>query len=202
MMLTAGALAAAGTMLLFTTVHAQQPAKEKWLHVSVESREANGETVRVNVPLALAERVLPAINIEKLRHGRIRINEFKLEGMDVREILAAVKDTRDGEFVTVESRKNNVRVAKEKGYLLVKAEETKEVKGAKEGETRTRKEKVDVKIPMTVVEALLSGAKDEIDLVAAIRALAAHGDAVLVSVEDGQNTVRIWVDSQNTSRTL
>lgn len=50
---------------------------------------------------------------------------------------------------------------------------------------------------MSIVEALLSGAKDELDLAAAIRALSAHGDSILVTVEDGRNTVRVWVDSKN-----
>jgi hypothetical protein len=52
---------------------------------------------------------------------------------------------------------------------------------------------------MTVVEALLSGGKDELDILAAIRALARHGDTELVSVQDRKTTVRVWVDSKNTS---
>ena len=53
---------------------------------------------------------------------------------------------------------------------------------------------------MSVVEALLSGAKDELDLVAAVRALAAHGDTILVTVEDRKNTVKVWVDTKNTGQ--
>jgi len=37
-------------------------SKDRWLHVRVISSDAKGETVRVNVPLELAEKVLPAIN--------------------------------------------------------------------------------------------------------------------------------------------
>jgi len=179
-----------------------QSAAEKWLHVSVLSREANGETVRVNVPLTLIEKVLPAINKDKLRAGRVRVSEFKVEGVDIRAVFEAVKDTRDGEFVTVESHKENVRVAKEKGYLIVKVREMKQPRAAEkvaEKPAEPFEERVDVKVPLTVVEALLSGAKDELDLVAAIRALSAHGDAILVTVEDRRNTVRIWVDSKNTT---
>jgi len=52
---------------------------------------------------------------------------------------------------------------------------------------------------MKVVDALLSGGKDELDLVAGLRALSTQGDTELVSVKDEENTVRIWLDSKNVS---
>jgi hypothetical protein len=61
-------------------------------------------------------------------------------------------------------------------------------------------EKVDVTVPMKVVDALLSTAKDnELDVSAAIRALSDAGDALLITVEDASQHVRIWVDSKNGS---
>jgi hypothetical protein len=203
--LVAGLTLVAGTAAVLAQGKAAQSAtEEKWLHVSVVSHDDKGETVRVNVPLSLAEKVLAAIHKDKLQGGRIKVREFELHGIDVRAIFEAVKDVRDGEFVTVQSKRENARVAKEKGYLLVRVEETRqiEVKGDKEGEKpviREKRERVDVKVPMSVVEALLSAGKDEIDVVAAIRALAAHGDSILVTVEDNRNTVRVWVDSKNVS---
>jgi len=47
-----------------------------------------------------------------------------MQDVDLKAILQAVRDTRDGEFVTVEG-KDNVRVAKEKGLLVVKVREDK-----------------------------------------------------------------------------
>jgi hypothetical protein len=180
----------------------QVPA-DKWLHVTVNSKTANGETVRVNVPLSLIEKVLPAINKDKLHSGKIRINECRVEGVDLRAVLEAVKGAKDGEFVTVEGPRENVRVAKENGYLIVKVRDMKRHRAKDETPDKAGQpveERVDVKIPFSVVEALLSGANDELDLVAAIRALAAHGDSILVSVEDHENTVRVWVDSKNTGQ--
>jgi len=53
---------------------------------------------------------------------------------------------------------------------------------------------------MKVVEALFSAGKDELDVLAALRALSAHGgDTELVSVKDEENTVRVWLDSKNSS---
>jgi len=41
--------------------------------VRVISSDAKGETVRVNVPLELAEKVLPAINHDRLHGGRSKL---------------------------------------------------------------------------------------------------------------------------------
>ncbi|HEV8383849.1 MAG TPA: hypothetical protein VGQ11_03180 [Candidatus Acidoferrales bacterium] len=194
-------LVMAGSLVTSVTrAQGSSQSGDKWLHVSVVSREANGETVRVNVPLSLAEKVLPAINKDKLQGGKVRVRELEMNGVDIRAILDAVKNTKDGEFVTVESHKQNVRVAKEGGYLIVKVREMKEPRKTEKPEqtpSAPYEERVDARVPMSVVEALLSGAKDELDLVAAIRALAAHGDSILVTVEDRQNTVKVWVDSKN-----
>jgi hypothetical protein len=56
---------------------------------------------------------------------------------------------------------------------------------------------VEVKVPLKVVEALLSGSKDELDIVAGLHALAGQGDVELVSVKDDDNTIRVWLDSKN-----
>jgi hypothetical protein len=73
------------------------------------------------------------------------------------------------------------------------------IKVRDEGGGRDRAEKVDVKMPLSVVEALLSSGKDELDIGAAVRALRAHGDTELVTVTDNDETVHIWVDSQSKS---
>ena len=176
--------------LVVTIAAGQTTAPDRWLHVRVVNTNAGGETVRVNVPLSLAEKVLPAIKAHRLEKGKLKLNEMNLHDVDIRGVLEAVRDTRDGEFVTVQGSRQDVRVAKQGGYLRV------EVRERRDGiETN----QVDIKLPFTVVEALLSGGKDELDIAAAVRALAAHGDSELVSVKEKHNTVRIWVDSKNTS---
>ena len=52
---------------------------------------------------------------------------------------------------------------------------------------------------MKVVDALFSAGKDELDVVAALRALSANGNTELVNVKDEENTVRVWIDSKNVS---
>lgn len=176
-------------------------SSDKWLHVRVVSSDDKGETVRVNVPLDLAEKVLPAINKDRLHNGKVTMDHSELEGVDCRALLAALKDTKDGEFVTVQAHDSDVKVTKQGGYMLVHVIEKRwsEDKDGKESKNAkmTEKSHVEVKVPMKVVEALFSAGKDELDLVAALRALSAHGDTELVSVKDGNESVRVWLDSKN-----
>jgi hypothetical protein len=170
---------------------------DRWLHVRVVSTESKNETVRVNVPLDMAEKVLPAINKDRLHNGKVRFNDADMNGVDIKTLLDAVRTAKDGEFVTVQSNDSDVRVAKQNGYMLVHV--TEKHLGADKTAKPTERSRVDVKIPMKVVDALFSAGKDELDLVAALRALSAHGDTELVSVKSDDNTVRVWLDSKNIS---
>jgi hypothetical protein len=162
---------------------------DRWLHVRVISTDGKGESVKVNVPLELAEHVLPAINHEQLHNGKVHVGNIDCDGVDVRAILDAVRNSKDGEFVTVQKKDADISVAKKDGQLLVHVKDKE----------RPRAQQVEVKVPMKVVEALLSGSKDELDIVAGLHALAAQGDTELVSVKDEENTVRVWVDSKSIS---
>jgi hypothetical protein len=176
---------------------------EQWIHVRVESKEDHGETVRVNVPVEMAAKVLPAINKDNLRDGKVRIDSSRMNDVDLRTILDAVRSSRDGEYVTVQGGDNDVRVAKSAGYLYIHVTDkgTGKKAAAKDGKTEAKgaghESKVEIKVPMKVVDALFSAGKDELDLVAALKALSAQGDTELVTVKDNENTVRVWVDSKN-----
>jgi hypothetical protein len=165
-------------------------SKDRWLHVRVENPGNKEETVRVNVPLELAEKVLPTINHDRLHNGKVTIDKFDREGVDVRALMDAVRTSKDGEFVTVQNHDADVRVAKQNNYLLVHVYDKKH---------ESKNSRVEVKVPMRVVDALFSAGKDELDLVAGLHALAAQGDTELVSVKDEENTVRVWLDSKNIS---
>jgi hypothetical protein len=161
--------------------------RDMWLHVRVDSPDSQGERVRVNIPVELAEKVLPTINHDKLHGGKISINCTHGEDVDLRALMEAVRTAKDGEYVTVQSDDSDVRVAKQGGHLIIHVLD----KG------KSKKEQVEVKVPMRVVDALFSAGKDDLDLVAALHVLAGMGDTELVSVKDEENTVRIWVDSKN-----
>lgn len=183
------AFVAVSALLTPRAIQAQSSSSgDKWLHVRVISTNGKDETVKVNVPLDLAEKVLPAIDHDQLHNGRVKLGKVECDGVDVRALLDAVRTAKDGEFVTIQKRDADISVAKKEGHLLVHVKD-KEHKDSQ----------VEVKVPMKVVEALLSADKDELDIVAALHVLAAQGDMELVSVKDTDNTVRVWVDSKSMS---
>jgi len=171
---------------LAVTAMAAPATSERYLHVKVDD-SSKGESVNVNVPLAMAAAILPTVNHGSLHNGHVTIGETDFNGVDVRAMLDAIRNAPDNEFVTVKEKDQDVRVAKLNGNLIVHV-----LDKSKDGE------KVDVTIPMKVVDALFSTAKDnELDIAAAIRALSEAGDAVLVTVQDATEHVRIWIDSHS-----
>jgi hypothetical protein len=213
------AMAASLLLLPFSGYAQSASSGDRWLHVRVVSSDSKGESVCVNVPLELAEKILPAINKNQLHGGKVTIDKLDADGVDFRALLDAVRSSKDGEFVTVNGKDGeDVRVAKQGGFLLVHVTDAsghvthhhhadKDSADKKQGDgNQAAKESVaanvshvEVKIPLSVVDALLSGKKDELDLIAGLHMLSAQGDTELVSVKDGEDTVRVWIDSKNTN---
>jgi ribonuclease HI len=171
-------------LLAGTITFAASP--ERYLHVRVTNPTTH-EMVRVNVPLSLAEKIIPAINSGELRDGKVHIGNLEADNVNVKAILEALKTAPEGEFVTVQQNDSDVHVAKEHGQLVVHVID----KGSKE--------KVDVTIPWEVAQALISDTTDnQLNVEAAIRALQNAGDLTLVSVTSKDESVRVWIDSRNT----
>lgn len=166
-------------------------AAEPWLHVRVVDQGAKHESVRINIPLSMVEGILPAIDSEGLKQGRIKIGDKAVEGVDLHAVWTSLKAAEDGEYVTVDGQDESVRVSKQGDFMLVRVE-------GGEGE---HAERVNMKIPLAVVDALLSAPDGELDLQAALKALKARGDGELVSIEErGGESVKVWIDRTNTSK--
>jgi hypothetical protein len=173
-------------VLAAAVVPALAGGSEQYLHVKVQD-EAKGESVNVNVPLSMAEKIIPAINNKHLQDGCVTIRHADTNGIDVRTILDAVRTAPNNEFVTVREKDQSVRVAKRNGNIIVYVRNRE-----------NKDQRVDVTVPMTVVNALFSTAKpDQLDIVAALRALSDSGNTFLVTVQDASQNVRVWVDSQS-----
>src|ERR1700722_5389521 len=165
---------------------------DRYLHVKVDDAE-KGESVNVNLPLSIAEKILPTVNKGRLHAGTVSISDADIEGVDIRAILDAIRTAPDNEFVTVKEKDQDVRVAKSKGNLLIHVRDDSDGKGK-------RGQKVEITVPMKVVDALFSTAnKNELDIAAAIRALDGAGETLLVTVEDASQHVKIWVDSRSST---
>jgi hypothetical protein len=169
--------------LMFTVGLAS--ASDRWLHVRVQEDGPDGEQVSVNIPIQLVEAILPTIETDELQDGKLVLDHTDIEGIDLREILKAFQDAPDADFVTVKGGDESVRVAKEDGFIVVHVDE-------EDGE------KVRITMPLDVVGAMLSGGSDELDLVAALDALASYEGGDLVTVESEDSLVRIWIDSSDT----
>lgn len=157
---------------------------EHYLHVKVHNPKTQ-ELVRVNVPLSLAEKVIPAINKGQLQNGKIRIGgDFKAQDIDLRALLEAAKSAPEGEFVSVQQPDEEVHVAKEHGKFVAHVTD------------KRGKQRVDVTVPWEVAQALISDTTDnQLNLSAAIKALESIGDTTLVTVSGEDESVRVWVDS-------
>ena len=150
-----------------------------WLHVKVQ--EDDDTKVTVNLPMSVVGKALPMLPEEHFDAGRMHIDEMDMSISEMRDLWREVQATPDATFVTVEEDDEKVRVWKEGGYLMVSVIDH-------DGEH------VEVRVPGRVVDALLSGEGDELDLTAAMEALVDEGEGQLVTVTGDNENVRVWVD--------
>ena len=156
-----------------------------WLHVVVDTGAA-GEQVKVNVPLKLVETVLPMIEEQELTKGKVKLDDLPLTLSQMREIWQTLKAEGDFEIVSVQEANMDLRVFKEGEYLYVRSAEDAE-------------QEVHVTLPSVVVDALLGGEGDQLDLMSAAKALAQTDAEELVRVRDGEETVRVWIDASSST---
>ena len=169
---------------------------DRWIHIRVIESGPDGDRVRINIPLSLAEAVLPTIKSDKFCDGKVKVEGHAFNQVDLHALLEAVRKAQDNQYVTVESKDENVEVAKAGEFLLIKVHENHEGAG-KAAKASKATNTVDIKIPFKVAHALLSGSKDELNVLAAVRALDEYPNIELVTVKDESDNVRIWVDSSN-----
>jgi len=155
---------------------------ERWIHVRVDDADDAKGRVDIQVPIGLVSTLLPAL---KGRHGDAT---FQLEGTNVglaelRGYWNAVRTSKDGDYVRVRDKDSNVRISKSGGFLRVIVDE-------EGGGSRVR-----VKVPLPLVDAVLGGG-ETIDLDAIGGALAKAPVGELLTVDDENSHVRIWIDAQ------
>jgi len=173
----------AGLLALAPAAHLAAQATNPWLHVRVE--EPGRSRVHVNLPLNVVEVALEAAPGVLESHGRVRLGrEGKgISVADLRRMWNELKSAGDADLVTVEEKDESVRVARRGGLVEVRVD-------------RKGREEVRVEVPVEVVDALLSGEGEELNVKAAIRQLRTRrGD--IVRVNDENSTVRVWIDERN-----
>ncbi len=174
-----------------------------WLHIRVEEAH-KASKVSVNLPMTVVEAALKAAPEMIQEHGKLNLgghHGMKLE--DFRRMWKQLAAVGDAEFVTVESEDENVRVQR-KGdivQIFVDQKAGKPKAEAEKAEEPTKAARhsgeVRVEVPVSLVDALLSGEGEEVNIQAAVAELQKRrGDIVRVNETDNQ--VRIWIDEQNT----
>jgi hypothetical protein len=187
-----------GLLALMGVSAAPAAAQTPWLHVRVEEAK-DASKVSVNLPLSVVEAVLRATPDLIERHGRIHFDrEHGRHGLKLADLRRAWKELAaagDAELVTVESDDENVKVVRKGDLVQVSVDQ--KPRTDKEGKVKKGGEQVRVEIPVSLVDALLSGEGEEANVEAAILELKKRrGD--IVRVQDDDSHVRVWIDEQNT----
>ena len=155
-----------------------------WLHVEVNESGDKASKVNVNLPLSVAKAALEMAPKRFTDKAVEKLNEHDVSIADIRKLWAEIKTAGNAEFVTVQEADETVRVAREGDWVRIRVDSTGD-----------KPERVRVDIPVSVVDALLSGDGESFNLLAAINELGGNsGD--IVHVEDGDETVRVWIGSQ------
>jgi hypothetical protein len=182
------ALATAATGTISVTTDGSTKKDDLWLHIRVHEAQGDGEKTTVNLPLSLVQGFLAMVPDSVHGSGRIQVNGSELTVPQLRALWRNVRNQPEATWLTADADGSKVRVAKRAGYLFIRAAEPRPGDDA------------EVRIPVSVVDALLSGKGNEFELGAAISALARQGEGELVAVTSDKDTVRIWVDDESAGR--
>ena len=173
--------------MVVTAAPAGAQEAQSWLHVQIEGGGDNDGNVAVNLPLQAVGAVMAMAPDDILSpDGRLVVAEE--HGLSVSEIRLAwqgIKDAGDAEFVTVRHEERTVRVARAGDQIEVR------VQGVEDNDETVR-----VDLPLALVDALLSGEGETLNVAAALDLLSTlRGDIVRVTEEERQ--IRVWVDDQS-----
>jgi hypothetical protein len=158
-----------------------QQKKDPWLHVEVRESKEDPETVKINLPFSMVDVALKIVKDKKFNGGRLKLDSTDISVPDLKTLWNEFKKAGNADFVTVEKKNENVKISREGSYLLIKVSENKQ-------------QKVDLRVPVEVVDALLAAPGDELDIKAALVAMQQKGSNEILTVNDNNTKVRIWVD--------
>ena len=157
--------------------------KTPWIHIEVLEGGEKEAKVKVNLPIKLARTALEMAPDDVMDEGRIRVNHRDFEVKDLRAMWKEVRNAGDAEFVTLQEEDATVKVYRKGSKLFVNVDET-----------RGNKKQVRVEVPVALVDALLAGNGETLNVDAAVAELERMGPGEVVRVHDGDDSVRIWIE--------
>lgn len=169
------------TLLILGLATAASASDGRWLNVHVTEAESNAD-VKVHLPLNLVLSVLGGIDFEGFDGGKIHIHTDDVD-IDWVNVLTSLKDSPDGEYVTVDSDEADVTVTKNGGSFLVHVDQ-------KEDEQA----KVDINIPAQLIDAFHVDEESNMDIAALLRAFDDLPTGDLITVDSNEANVRVWIE--------
>ena len=168
---------------------ATQQESEPWIHVVISSDSDSGTNLNLNLPLAAVTAMLALAPETIVQDGQLQLGgSTELPVTAIRDMWQELRAAGDIEFVTIQHEGQDVRIAREGDTILVNVSDI-------DGDD----EIVRVEIPVPVVDALLSGDGDTLNIRAALEELSTlRGD--LVRVIESDNNIRIWIDESPTQQ--
>ncbi|PYV44698.1 MAG: hypothetical protein DMG06_05365 [Acidobacteria bacterium] len=182
-MKTLACLVSAGLLFFDLGSPALAQNKNPWLHLEVQESNADPTLVKVNLPISMVDVALNVVKDENLKRGRLKLDTHDISVAEMKQLWSELKKAGNAEFLTVEKKTESVRIARQGNLLLIKVIESK-----RQGS------KVDIKVPLDVVDALLSGPGEELNIKAALAAMQQKGSGDILTVNDHQTQVRLWID--------
>jgi hypothetical protein len=176
---TIGALALATTLALSGAAWAGEPG---WIHVEVKDSKSGDARVSVNLPIALLDLAVNSMGNGRMR-GHVHMGEGEVGLSDIRKMWTELKKAGDAPFVTVDKEDESVRIERRGAHMLLQVTDK-----------RHSRDKVRMDVPTSVVDALLSGETDSLNLVAAANELRRAGGGELIRIDDEDSHVRVWLE--------
>jgi len=159
----------------------------RWIHVRVQNVKGVSGNVSINLPIELASAALSSLPGDQEHHGKFKI-EASVNGADLRAVLDAIGRSPDNVFVTMERHDKEVSVAKSGRDLLIKIADDQSV-------PHHFRNTINIRVPVSVVQAMVATNSDDLDVGAGIRALASEGE-LDVTMNKEKETVRVWTDTR------
>lgn len=166
-------------------VQAQEAAEAdvqgSWIHVRVEKED--GGTAEINLPLAMADAAYEMAESEGMEDHDLRFGRHHDVDIEhIRSMWRELRDVEEAELVNIRDDDEHLRIFKRDDRVYVQVDED-------------GREEVRIDLPAAIVDALLGGESDRLDLAAAARELARFGDQEVVRIQDDEGSrIRIWVD--------
>jgi predicted component of type VI protein secretion system len=157
-------------------------SKNPWIHIEVLEAGQKEATVKVNLPLQFARTALQLAPDDVLSEGRIKVENTEFTVGDLRKMWKDLRAAGDAEFVTVNEKDSTVKISRKGERIYVNVKET------------DSKEEVHIEVPVSLVDALLTGEGDTLNVEAAVAELQKMGPGEVVRVLDGEDSVRIWIE--------